>query len=124
MGSFIVIILLFVACHSPTIAELEKEKIPEVGIVVNGTEGVKFTGSITYEFSDGRASIADLASHEVPKSMQFREDVITAKINIVKQTDSGELILNLYENGKLSDHVKTDKKGKLLTLIYNIKQTH
>lgn len=124
MSRLVVIILFFVSCDSPTHVELEQEKIPENGIGVHGTEGVKFTGSIAYEFLDGRATIVDLASLEVPKSMQFKEEVTTAKINIVKQTDSGVLILNLYKNGKLSNQVKTDIKGKLLTLTYNIKQTH
>lgn len=124
IGGVAVILLLLASCDSPTLVELEQKQIPENGIVMNGSEGIKFTGSIVYEFLDGSASIADLASLEVPESMEFKDDVVRAEVNIVKQTDSGVLVLNLYKNGRLHDQVRTETKGKRLTVIYNIKQTH
>lgn len=120
-----VVILIFVigtSCNSPTTTRVDT--LPENGVVMTGTEGTTFTGSITYEYSDGSSAIADLATLEVPESVDFDSDVRVAKVEITKLTETGTLILNLVERGDIIRKVETNEKGKLLSVTFDNRTSH
>jgi len=120
----VLVILILFSCDSRSITGIAKDDRPPNGVLVTGTEGIEFSGSVTYNMNDGTASIADLATLEVPYSMEFGPDVERAEVDIFKKNGSGRLILSLVEYGEIVAVVETERSDEPITVVYDLKTSH